>query len=1321
MVLAITSALAQGEEPAGQLKSLRLAIEDLTTTFGARYPQGKAFAGRLSELEGRMAATGGNQEFTDALAKLRSDALLANPLLDFERLLLVERDANKLGLPQNWEGNSSLPRDGFNNRIAVLSPVRPNGEVRPLFSPDGGRFVGDVDLDFDAQRLIFSMPGDDGCWQVFEMAAEGGKPQPLPLIREPDVGNYDACYLPDGNIIFGSTAAFTGVPCVLGTSHVANLFRLERKTGAIRRLTFDQDHNWCPTVMNDGRLLYLRWEYTDLPHAFARILFHMNPDGTDQKEYYGSGSYWPNAMFYARPIPGSATKFIAVIGGHHGEARTGELVLFDTAQGRFEAEGAIQRIPGRGKKVEPIIKDHLVDASFPKYLHPWPLSDKYFLVSAKPTPGSKWGIYLADVFDNLVLVKESADSNALLEPVPVRPRERPPVVPSKVQSERKDALFSILDIYSGPGLAGVPRGTVKQLRVFTYHFGYYDMGGHINRVGLDGPWDVRRIMGTVPVEADGSALFRVPANTPISVQPLDSNGQALQLMRSWMTAMPGETQSCVGCHDRQNSTPPAAKGLALSKAPAEITPWYGPERGFSFVREVQPVLDRFCVGCHDGKTEPGRTAMLDFRNAPPIHTQAGDPTYNNGTQFTPSYLALRSYVRGHTIESDMHLLTPCEFSADTTELVQLLRAGHHGVKLNSEAWDRLTTWIDLNTPAHGTWTEIVGADKVKARRDRRREMLIRYAQRDEDPEAISAPAAAIAFEPPATSAAKPAAARVEVAGWPFDAAEAQRRKAGSGKIQRQLDLGNGITLDLVRIPKGAFVMGDPGWDPGQTRVTIDKPFWMGRVEISNEQYARFDPKHDSRIERGDFLQFEEIERGYPANSPKQPVVRVSWDAANAFCRWLSEKTGESCGLPTEAQWEYACRAGTATPLWFGDLSTDFSKSANLADHTLRVMPTLSWGVPSGAVPPWRPAIDSINDNFRVSAPVGSYAPNAWGLCDMSGNVWEWTVGDFTPERKAVRGGSWSDRPLRATSTSRLGYRAWQPVHNVGFRIVCEEKTTVQASPTSAPADGATTATVTVTLKDDVGNPVVGRAVTLVSNRGAKDTVSAASGPTSADGVVTFDVTSATLGAAVLSASAGDLAITPSTTVTFTRFASFAETPLDTSAGASGLEIQNSGTLIRAYHFGEAANTTVHGVPFKGAANAAGDSALSGPWGGSGVLDFYPAPSDAQYKKLVNSLLQAPADATGIKPTLTIGDLTIGHTYRLQIICNLPRNGVVEMAGGKHRLANGEVKTPALLTATWEASTGTLNMRWIGQGVPGTPVHFTAYALHDLGVTKADGK
>lgn len=1021
------------------LKSLRLAIEDLSGSFPAKYTRGPDFLKRLELLEKGLASGVDKAKLDAEFASLRRDALLANPLLDFDRMLVVQRHPAKMGLPQNWEGNSSLPKRGYQNAIAELSSLRTNAELKVLFQPPQGEFVGDVDLDFDAARLLFSMPGSNGCWQVFEMDADGSKLRQLPLITEPDVDNYDACYLPDGNIIFGSTAPFTGVPCVLGASHVANLHRFDRGTGAIRRLTFEQDHNWCPAVLNDGRVLYLRWEYTDLPHAYSRILFRMKPDGTDQKEFYGSGSYWPNALFYARPIPGSATKFVAVVGGHHGEARTGELVLFDTALGHFEAEGAIQRIPGRGRKVEPVIRDNLTDASWPKYLHPWPLSDKYFLVSARPTPGSRWGLYLADVFDNLLLIKEDPDGRALLEPIPFRAASRPPVVPSTVQPDRKDALVYVQDVYSGPGLAGVPRGTVRQLRVFTYHFSYYGMGGQVHRVGLDGPWDIKRIMGTVPVEADGSVFFSVPANTPFSVQPLDKDGAALQLMRSWMTAMPGETLSCVGCHDQQNSTPKSeGRARALRKPPAAIAPWHGPVRGFSFTREVQPVLDRFCVGCHNGKA--GRAEVPDFRAAPAVNIRAGDPTYSHGGKFPPSYLALRSHVRGHTIESDLHLLTPCEFSADTTELVQTLRQGHHGVKLDAGAWDRLTTWIDLNTPAHGTWSEIIGADRVTAQRDRRREMLKRYAQRDEDPEEIAGrPAQSIAFEPPAAVSASGAPARVEIPGWPFDAAEARRRQTEGGKFERGIDLGKGVQLALVLIPGGEFVMGDTNGVPGPKRVVINRPFWMGRFEISNEQYARFDPAHDSRIERGDFLQFDERERGYPANGPRQPVVRVSWNAAMTFCRWLSDKTGEHYTLPTEAQWEYACRAGTATPLWFGGLETDFSKFANLADHSLRVMPTFGWGLPSGGVPPWRPAVDSVNDRFRIAAPVGSYAPNAWGLCDMSGNVWEWTDGEFPPDRKAVRGGSWAERPSRATSASRLGYRPWQPVYNVGFRVICEAK------------------------------------------------------------------------------------------------------------------------------------------------------------------------------------------------------------------------------------------------------------------------------------------
>ncbi len=1027
-------------EPA--VSALRLAIEDLTTTFGARYQQGRSFVERLTELERQEAVSGQTPEFAAALTQLRREALLANPLLDFDRLLLVQRDAKNLCLPQNWEGNSSLPRNGIENQIAVLSPVRPDGELRPFFRSEGGRFVGDVDLDFSGQRLLFSMPGENRRWQVFEINADGSGLRQLPLIDAPDVDNYDACYLPDGDIMFGSTAAFTGVPCVTGASHVANLFRLHRQTGAIRRLTFDQEHNWCPTVLNDGRLLYLRWEYSDIPHFVARILFHANPDGTDQKEFYGGSSYWPNAMFYARPIPGSPTKFVAVVGGHHGLPRMGELVLFDTAKGRFEADGALQRIPGRGKKVEPIILDELTDASWPKFLHPWPLSEKYFLVSAKLTPASKWGIYLADVFDNLVLIKESAGDTALLEPIPFRATVRPPVIPDKVQPDRHDALVYLADVYSGPGLAGVPRGTVKQLRLFTYHFAYHGMGGQVNRVGLDGPWDIKRIMGTVPVEADGSAFFRVPANTPISVQPLDADGQALQLMRSWMTAMPGETLSCVGCHDRQNSTPmTGARTLALGKVPAEITPWHWPTRGFAFAREVQPVLDRYCVGCHAGQVRDDGKTIPDLRDGPPVHPPCANATYREGTQFPPAYLALRSYVRGHTIESDMHMLTPGEYHASTTELVQMLRRGHQGVKLDAEAWDRLITWIDLNTPAHGTWQEIVGTEKVTNQRDRRREFLRLYAGIDEDPEAI--------FPVPGTPASGPArnqsghglagpeagapktAGGASLAGWPFDAAEARRRQAASGLWQREVKLTNGLALKLVLIPAGEFVGGD---SPAPAKISA--PFWMGQFEISNEQFAQFDPSHDSRIERGDFLQFSVRERGYPVNEPRQPVVRVSWLAAVDFCRWLSAQTGGTFSLPTEAQWEYACRAGTATPLWFGGLDADFSTAANLADRTFRFMPTLGWNLPSDVMSPYRPAVETVDDHFRATAPVGSFQPNPWGLHDMHGNAAEWTLGEDAGG-KVVRGGSFSDRPERATSAACLSYPSWRKVFNVGFRVVGE--------------------------------------------------------------------------------------------------------------------------------------------------------------------------------------------------------------------------------------------------------------------------------------------
>ena len=1042
-------------------EALERAIADLTKTFAGDYPNGPQHLARMAVLkkgrevvlaratQGDLSVQPALAELAEGLRRLQADALLANPLIDFDRLLVIKRRANRMGLPANWQGNSSISSKGYDNEIAVLSPLALDAKLSTLYRPDGGKFVGDMCPHFSADRLLVSMPGTHDRWQVFEMGIDGTGLRQVTVGDQPDVDNFDACYLPDGRIIFCSTACHQGVPCVGGGSYVSLLYIMDGDGQNVRQLTFDQDHSWDPVVLNNGRVLFTRWEYSDTPHYFTRLLFHMNPDGTAQMEYYGSNSYWPNSIFYARPISGDPSKVVAIVSGHHGVRRMGELVIFDPNRGRHEADGVVQRIPGYGKKVEPIIRDTLVNRVWPKFLHPHPLSEKYFLVSCQPTPRDAWGLYLADVFDNLLPICV-ADGYALLEPTPVRTRAKPPVVRDRVRLSRQDAVIYMQDVYEGGGLAGVPRGTVKALRVFEFHFAYRHMGGHIH-IGIDGPWDVHRIAGTVPVHADGSAMFRAPANTSLAVQPIDAEGKALQVMRSWMTAMPGETLSCVGCHEPQNTTPVNRPTSASMREPARISPWYGPKRGFGFEREVQPVLDEHCVGCHNGKPRPDGTRIPDFRAKKLVEGYKG--------RFTPAYEALHRYVRRPGPESDYHLLTPLEYHADTSELVQMLQKGHHRVKLDAVAWSRLITWIDLNAPCHGTWQE--HKPIPRGGRERRRELSKLYACMTCDPESdcereVAQPESPESLAKPVEEPRTPnpqspignrqsAIPNPKCPNWPFDATEAKRRQSAAGPAERTVDLGNGLSMQLVLIPAGEFVMGDPSGcrdEQPLARVRIERPFWMGKFEVTNEQYALFDPSHDSRYISQ--LNKDQSVRGYPANRPKQPVVRVSWQRAMAFCQWLSDKTGEKFAVPTEAQWEYACRAGAATPLHFGDLNADFSKFANLADATLKKMTRRD-------SPDWIPKDARFNDGAMVTVDVGRYSPNAWGLHDLHGNAAEWTRNEYgsypgaddrpsRAPRRVVRGGSWYDRPKRCRSASRVSYPSWQRVYNVGFRVVCARTT-----------------------------------------------------------------------------------------------------------------------------------------------------------------------------------------------------------------------------------------------------------------------------------------
>ncbi|MDR2115894.1 MAG: hypothetical protein LBP87_05895, partial [Planctomycetaceae bacterium] len=690
---------------------IKRAINDLSKKFPDQY-DGKHFlklyekyAAELPDtLKNLTAKTPEEREKIISLIKefgeFRKSALLANPLMKFEKLLF--RRAKNPGLTANWISNAARGKHGYENALAVVNPQNPQGDAKTIIENPNGSFVGDVNLHWNADKILVTALAGDKTWQVFELnlddsnaSSEPAKLRQITPSIGNDVDNVEGCYVPDGSTIFISTANMMGVPCIDGSSQVGNIYRLETDGKTIRQLTFEQDQDWCPVLLPNGRILYLRWEYIDTPHYFTRLLFHMNPDGTNQVEFYGSNSFWPNSMFYARPIPGSSTKFATIVSGHHGTARAGELVLFDITKGRQEADGAIQQIPGYGKPVQPIIMDQLVDDSWPKFLFPAPLDENYCIVSAKWTPNSPWALYLADTFDNILKIREEP-GYGLYEPTPIIKRPQPPIQPNRVDRTSKESNVFVTDVYFGNGIKDVPKGTVKKFRIFSYNYGYRGIGSH-DYFGMESCWDARRILGEVPVYEDGSASFIIPPNTPLAIQPLDEKGRALQLMRTWFVGMPGENQSCTGCHESQNIVTPNKRTVAMGKAPTPIVPFFGPERPFSFQYEIQPVLDRYCVGCHDGSEN--KTDRPNFADKSPGHRG-----------FSKSYHALHPYVRRPGPEGDYHLLQPLEFHASSSELFQILEKGHHGTVVDADSMRRLYAWADLNVPYHGTWIEI--ADKL---------------------------------------------------------------------------------------------------------------------------------------------------------------------------------------------------------------------------------------------------------------------------------------------------------------------------------------------------------------------------------------------------------------------------------------------------------------------------------------------------------------------------------------------------------------------------------------------------------------------------------
>jgi len=488
--------------------------------------------------------------------------------------------------------------------------------------------VRDPDVSADGTKCIFSYKSkknDD--FHIYEMELTSGNYEYRQLTFGSGVADFECMYLPNGEILFSSSRAVQTVDC--WKTPVSNIYKMSADGKNIIRLGYDQVHTTYPTLTEDGRVIYTRWDYNDRTQMWIQGLFQMNPDGTNQTELYGNNSNFPTTLTHTRQVPGESSLYVSIATGHH-TYQAGKLCLIDVSTNRDGA--ASVTFPFKDGQ-----KNNNVDTygqSGAMYQYPYALNSKQFLVSYAPSGWASdraktpFGIWLMDSSTNTKIEIIKGDANyPSAQIVPVKTRDMF-VRPSMVDYSKNTGTYYIGDVYVGEAVKGVERGTVKQIRVVALDYRPYAVGATVaSESGSSDPytpiatgngaWDVKMVLGVATVYEDGSAMFSVPSETPVYFQLLDKDGNMIQTMRSWSTLMPNEIYSCVGCHENNNTTPPAAAGVTMAlKAGVEtLKPdvWQADEAdekdydpytskiGFDYLVEVQPILDANCISCHSNK------------------------------------------------------------------------------------------------------------------------------------------------------------------------------------------------------------------------------------------------------------------------------------------------------------------------------------------------------------------------------------------------------------------------------------------------------------------------------------------------------------------------------------------------------------------------------------------------------------------------------------------------------------------------------------------------------------------------------------------------
>lgn len=650
----------------------------------------------------------------------RRQIVFSNPLTRTGPLLFIRQVPGSFShqLTQVY-GRYARPGGG----VFVLDVPGESLTARPLVTgePGEGSFQT-PDVSFDGQRILFAFcttdekRDDPRYYHLFRMNADGSG---LRQLTRGPFDDFSPRFLPDGTIVFVTTRRGGFHRCGSPGCPVYTLAAADADGGNIHLLSHHEVQEWDPAVMHDGRILYTRWDYVDRHAVFGEHLWTAWPDGSRPSAYYGNYTRNPVGLWEAQAVPGSH-RIMATAAAHHAMT-AGSIVLVDVERGsdglapltRLTPETPFpeSEIPVSGRWFFPAADARPADSEENRrwpghcYRTPWPLSENYFIAafSYDPLVGEPngnlpgmFGLYLVDAFGNRELLHRDPAISSLW-PVPLRPRPRPQVLPSLLPSKAAaEGTFVLQDVYAG--LPETPPGSVKRLRVVQV-LPKTTSGKDQPPVGAAAGSPGKAVLGTVPVEPDGSAHFTVPSGIPLLFQALDERGQAVQIMRSATSVQPGEQVTCAGCHEPRHRSPQSAKPLlALARSPSRIAPGPDGSRPFSYPLLVQGVLDRKCVSCHRGADSGGGVVL----------------TGELAGAFTASYNALVTRVPFSNDTNPDALSRPGQFGARGSSVMKLLlESNHHGVTLEPAEIERLATWMDTNALFYGTFDP---ADQERQRR-----------------------------------------------------------------------------------------------------------------------------------------------------------------------------------------------------------------------------------------------------------------------------------------------------------------------------------------------------------------------------------------------------------------------------------------------------------------------------------------------------------------------------------------------------------------------------------------------------------------------------